>query len=152
MIAGHDDEVLSLAYSKDGSRLLSSSYDKTARLWDTQTGKEVRKFSGHTWWVWSAAFSPDEQHIVTAGHDGTAIVWDVSTDNRTPPFTGHHGPVFSAAFSPDGQQVVSAGHDRRVLVWSPEEVQPIDYKNLAAGADVVPPRFRSFEGHTDAVR
>ena len=152
VIAGHDDEVLSLAYSKDGSRLLSSSYDKTARLWDTQTGKEVRKFSGHTWWVWSAAFSPDEQHIVTAGHDGTAIVWDVSTDNRTPPFTGHHGPVFSAAFSPDGQQVVSAGHDRRVLVWSPEEVQPIDYKNLAAGADVVPPRFRSFEGHTDAVR
>lgn len=152
VIAGHDDEVLSLVYSKDGSQLLSSSYDKTARIWDTQTGKEVHKFVGHTWWVWSAAFSPDEQHVVTAGHDGTAIVWEVNSDKRTPPFTGHHGPVFSVAFSPDGQQVVSAGHDRRVLVWSPEAVQPIDFKSLAAGDDVAPPRFRSFEGHTDAVR
>ena len=152
VITGHEDEVLSLVYSKDGSRLLSSSYDKTARLWDTATGKEVRQFSGHTWWVWSAAFSSDEKQVVTAGHDGTAIVWDVDSSKRTPSFTGHQGPVFSAAFSPDGKQVVSAGYDRRVLVWSPHEVQPFDFKSLTAGAAVAPAHFRTFEGHTDAVR
>ena len=152
VITGHEDEVLSLAYSKDGSQLLSSSYDKTARLWDTATGKEVRKFSGHTWWVWSAAFSSDEKQVVTAGHDGTAIVWDVASIKRSPSFTGHQGPVFSAAFSPDGKQVVSAGYDRRVLAWSPDEVKPFDFKNLTAGAAAAPPHFRTFEGHTDAVR
>jgi WD40 repeat protein/serine/threonine protein kinase len=152
IIHGHEDEVLSLAYSKDGSRLLSSSYDKTARLWDTTTGKEVRTFSGHTWWVWSASFSADEKQVVTAGHDGTAIVWEVASPKRSPAFTGHQGPVFSAAFSPDGKQVVSAGYDRRVLVWSPNDVQPFDFKNLTAGAAAAPTHFRSFEGHTDAVR
>ena len=152
VIKGHEDAVLSIAYSKDGSRLLSSSYDKTARLWDVAAGKEVRKFAGHTWWVWSAAFSADERRVVTSGQDGTAIVWDVVSDKRSPAFTGHRGPVFSAAFSPDGKQVVTAGYDRRVLAWSPDDVKPFDYKKLAEGSSVALANFRTFEGHTDAVR
>lgn len=152
VISGHDDEVLSLAYSKDGNQLLSSSYDKTARLWDVATGKEVRKFAGHTWWVWSAMFSPDESQIVTAGHDGTAIVWDVATDNRAPAFTGHKGPVFSAAFSPDGKQVASAGFDRRVLTWSPESLKPIEFKKLVEGTAPPALQFQEFAGHADAIQ
>lgn len=152
VISGHDDEVLSLAYSQDGSQLLSSSYDKTARLWDVATGKEVRKFAGHTWWVWSAMFSPDESQIVTAGHDGTAIVWDVASDKRTPAFTGHKGPVFSAVFSPDGKQVASAGFDRRVLTWSPESLKPIEFKKLVEGTAPPALQFREFVGHADAIQ
>ncbi len=153
VISGHSDEVLSVVFSRDGQRLLSSSYDKTARLWELESGREIRKFVGHTWWVWSAAFSPDEQQIVTAGQDGTAIVWDVKTDQRTPAFSGHQGPVFCATFSPDGKQVVSAGYDRRLLLWNPAELQPIDFKDLAqAGTVSSPAAFKTFGGHTDAVR
>lgn len=152
VLKGHDDEVLSLVYSQDGSRLLSSSYDKTARLWEIPSGMELHKFVGHTWWVWSAAFSKDEKRIVTASHDGTAIVWDVDSNNRSPAFTGHQGPVFSAAFSPDGTQVVTGGHDSRVMTWSPEHLLPFDYKNVAEDAATIPPTSQIFVGHTDAVR
>ena len=152
VISGHGDEVLSLSYSQDGLRLLSSSYDKTARLWEVESGREIRRFTGHTWWVWSAAFSSDEQRVVTAGHDGTSIVWNVDTDQRTPAFTGHRGPVFRAAFSPDGKHVVSGGYDRRVLTWRPADLQPIDFQNLTQGTVAAAPKFLAFDGHTDAVR
>ncbi len=94
VISGHDDEVLSLAYSQDGNQLLSSSYDKTARLWDVATGKEVRKFAGHTWWVWSAMFSPDESQIVTAGMTGRR-----SSGMSPPTNAPRHSPVTRGLFS-----------------------------------------------------
>ncbi|CAM9963727.1 unnamed protein product, partial [Discosporangium mesarthrocarpum] len=74
----HTDAVLSVHFSKasdGGQKLLTTSYDNTARLWNVATGEQDRRFLGHNWWVWDAQFSPDEKKIVTASQDGTAIVW-----------------------------------------------------------------------------
>jgi WD40 repeat protein len=49
--------------------------DHTARLWDVQTGAEVRRFSGHSNTVRDVVFSPDGQYILTASHDNTARLW-----------------------------------------------------------------------------
>jgi len=150
MLTGHTDAVLSVTYSRDGKRLLTTSYDNTARLWDLETGQS-REFAGHDWWVWSAAFSPDEKRIVTASQDGSAIVWSVETpDEPGPRFYGHAGPVFSAAFSEDGH-VATAGYDKRVLLWKPEDVKPFDFSSLMS--DDPPERTPcvELEGHTAAV-
>ena len=158
---GHRDDVLSIVFSKDGSRLLTASADQSARLWDVSDRTLIREFLGHTWWVWSARFSPDEKQLVTAGRDGTAIVWDTETGEPGPPFTGHRdGSVYAAVFltpdrknAPKHQVVASAGYDRRVLVWDPSEVQPYNFSNLASGRDVVPPaRYEALLGHTASVR
>ncbi len=150
-IQGHTDSVMSVAFSRDGRRLLSGSLDQFARLWDIASGKELQKFVGHTWWVWDAAFSPDETQIVTASQDGTCRVW--STDGKSgAPFTGHRGPVYSAAFAPDGQTVASGGYDKRVLVWRPDDVQPYDYRKIAEGKPVPPPKYTPLDGHLAAVR
>ncbi len=149
---GHRDDVLSVAFSRDGRQLLTASYDKSARLWDVATGREVRRFLGHNWWVWSAAFSPDESRIVTASQDGTAIVWSADTGRAGPPFTGHSGPVYAAAFSPDGQSVVSGGYDNRLLIWEPDKLKPFDFGAVVAGGTNPPPTFRSLEGHTAPIR
>ncbi len=150
----HSDAVLSVQFSKDGSKLLTGSYDNSARLWDVGTGKQLKSFVGHTWWVWDAKLSPKEDKIVTASQDGTAIVWEVATAKAGPPFTGHQGPVYSVAFSHDGFQVATGGYDKRVLLWKPSEVRPYDYSKLASkeGQVVQTQRFKSLDGHGGPVR
>lgn len=151
-LAGHTDSVLSVAFSRDSRRLLTSSYDKTARLWEVETGKQLQLYRGHTWWVWSASFSPDEQRIVTASQDSKVIVWKTASGEAGPPFTGHVGPVYSAVFSPDGRTVASGGYDKRVLVWEPEQVKPFDFEKVFSNEPNPPLSFRAFEGHAAPVR
>ena len=153
----HTDAVLSVHFSKsndDGPKLLTTSYDNTARLWNVSTGQQDRRFLGHTWWVWDAQFSPDEKKIVTVSQDGTSIVWDVETGEPGAPFTGHEGPVYAAAFSSDGASVVTGGYDRRVLVWRPSDVRPYDFTRLTSksGSVIPPAKFRSLDGHEGPVR
>lgn len=153
----HTDAVLSVHFSKaskDGQKLLTTSYDNTARLWNVATGKQDRRFLGHNWWVWDAQFSPNEKKIVTASQDGTAIVWDAVTGEPGPPFTGHDGPVYSAAFSSTGDAVVTGGYDKRVLIWRQSDVRPYDFTKLTSnsGSVVPPPKFKSLDGHDGPVR
>ncbi len=156
-LEGHADAVTSVAFSRDGQRLLTGSYDATARLWNVATGELIRTFAGHDWWVWSAAFSPDERRIVTASHDGSAIVWTTDTGEAVSvPFTGHRKdgsqtPVFVAVFSPDGRRVASGGLDNRVLIWDPDELQPFDYARAIAGQKPAQQPFVALSGHKAAV-
>ena len=53
--------------------------DGTARLWDAQTGRQLRRFEGHTEEVYSVAFSPDGRQVLTGSRDGTARLWDAQT-------------------------------------------------------------------------
>jgi hypothetical protein len=68
---------MSAAFSPDGSRIVTASSDKTARIWDAANAKEIAALRGHDAPVMSAAFSPDGSRIVTASSDKTARVWDV---------------------------------------------------------------------------
>jgi len=153
-LPGHANAIVSVVYSRSGQKLLTSSYDGTAKLWDLTSGKVVQSLQGHDWWVWSAAFDPGEKRIVTASQDGTVIVWDAATGKpATPPFRGHAGPVYQAVFSPDGRRVASAGYDKRVLLWDPEKVEKFDVATLLDDTkDNPPPEYTALAGHTAAVR
>jgi WD40 repeat protein len=75
-LGGHDGLVRSAAFSPDGTRIVTASGDKTARIWDAATAKEIIVLRGHDGQVFSAAFSPDGKRIVTASRDNTARIWD----------------------------------------------------------------------------
>ena len=62
---GHTDDVVAIAFSPDGSRLLTGSEDKRAKLWNVDTGVLVRTFSGHTGIVYCVAFSLDGSRVLT---------------------------------------------------------------------------------------
>ena len=127
VLESHHREVLSAAFSPDGKRIVTASGDRTARLWDAETGKQIGEpLKGHDANVNSAAFSPDGKRIVTASGDGTARLWNAETGNQVgEPLKGHVPPVWNAAFSPNGKRIVTASIDRRARLWDAETRQQI---------------------------
>lgn len=109
--------VHSIAASASGAQAVTCGDDGDVRLWDVNTGKEVRKFSGHTGAVWCAAFSPKGDRLLTGGDDDTVRLWDVTTAKELRRFTGHKGAVRGVVFSTDGTRAVSGGDDRTARVW-----------------------------------
>src|SRR5262249_29004515 len=80
ILAGHDTGVRSATWSPDGARIVTGSYDKTARVWEVANGKELSRLEGHGDAVRSATWSPDGARIVTAAfEDRTARVWEATT-------------------------------------------------------------------------
>jgi WD40 repeat protein len=109
--------VTSVDFNPKGSLIVTASLDKTARIWDIASGKEIAILRGHDQTLSSAAFSPNGLLIVTASADKTARIWDVVTGKEIGVLRGHDDPVTSAAFSPDGSRIVTASEDKTTRVW-----------------------------------
>jgi len=58
-------------------KIVTASLDRTVRIWNAESGKELHKLEGHTNMVYSATFSPNGKLIVTASADRTARIWDL---------------------------------------------------------------------------
>jgi len=117
ILAGHTSLVYHAAFSPDGTRIVTASIDKTARVWRADGRGEPVVLTGHTDWVRHAAFSPDGTRIVTASRDGTARVWPADGKGEPIVLKGHDGGVNHAAFSPDGAWIVTASTDGTARVW-----------------------------------
>ncbi|KAJ7861893.1 hypothetical protein B0H13DRAFT_1726283 [Mycena leptocephala] len=134
----HTDWVCSVAFSPDGTRIVSGSDDETICIWNAATGEAVgTPLEGHTDWVHSVAFSPDGTRIVSGSDDETIRIWNAATGEAVgTPLEGHTHWVRSVAFSPDGTRIVSGSDDETIRIW-----------NAATGEAVGTP----LEGHTDSV-
>jgi WD40 repeat protein len=109
--------VTSAAFSPDSKRVVTASTDKTARLWDANTGRQIIELKGHGY-LNTAAYSPDGKRIVTASLDSTARLWDANNGEQVgEPLTGHAQDVLSAAFSRDGKRIVTASRDGTARLW-----------------------------------
>jgi WD40 repeat protein len=111
-------------------RIVTGSYDQTAKVWDARSAALALTLTGHTGPVVSAAFSPDGSRMVTASFDQTAKVWDARSGAEALSLKGQTESVLSAAFSPDGSRIVTAsGNSARV--W---DAQPFKPEELASGS------------------
>ncbi len=117
VLRGHEDGVLQVAYSPNGSQLVSASSDGTARVWNVETGSEIAVLRGHEGAVRSAAFSPDGRRIVTASADKTARLWNAASGAEIAVLEGHDRTVRLALFSPDGRRIVTASDDGTAQLW-----------------------------------
>jgi WD40 repeat-containing protein SMU1 len=81
--AAHGGGVTSAVFSRDGSHVLSASFDATARVHGLKSGKMLKELRGHASFVNAAAYTPDGACIITAGADGTLRTWDARTGEAT---------------------------------------------------------------------
>jgi WD40 repeat protein len=112
VFSGHTGFVASVAFSPDGSLILTGSRDETARLWKAESGQLLGILPDHDGTVWDVAFSPKGDLIATRSSSGTVRLW--KTDNRQLLST------FSAdymTFSPKGNFILTGSENGKIQLW-----------------------------------
>jgi WD40 repeat protein/predicted Ser/Thr protein kinase len=122
-LRGHTALVYSVAFSKDGHRLVSASSDRSVRVWDVPTGQCVAVLQGHTDEVLTATFHPNGTRVASGGRDRAVWLWDLATGQEVARLRGHTNYVYSLAFSPDGKTLVSGSGDASVRLWDTEPLR-----------------------------
>ncbi len=175
---GHENHVSGAVFSPDGKLILSSSWDRTARVWSIATRKTVLTLNQHDGFVNGAVYSPDQSMILTAALDNKARLFNARTGKLIRILKGHSHDLTSAAFSSNGQRIVTASGDQTARVWEVAGGQLLKtflgHKAGLESADFSPDgnriatastdkivrildvssgeRLAQLEGHTDSVR
>lgn len=114
---GHTAELTSASFSPQGERILTTSNDGTAKIWNTYTTELLQSFEGHDGFVKSASFSNDGGRIITASTDKTAKIWNAQTGELLHTLKGHDGWFESALFDNDGKKAITTSVDNTVKIW-----------------------------------
>jgi WD40 repeat protein len=127
---------MGVAFSPDGSRLLSASRDKTAKIWDLKAKESLMTFPDHQNNVYGVAIKPDGKMGFSVGEDNQLRRWNAAADGKAVNPTGAHGkPAFKVIYHPKQALLATCSADHTVRIWNAD--------TLAA--------VRTLNGHTDWV-
>ena len=134
VLRGHTGWVNYGIYNSDGTRALTTSDDRTARIWNVESKETITVIGGHSDDVMDAAFSPDEKQVVTGSWDKTALVHDISSGEIKHRLV-HPARIDAVAWSHDNSVIATGSEDGKIRLWSVETGELI----------------QSLSGHTNGV-
>lgn len=118
---GHSGAITCLALvPKDGTLFVTGGEDKSVRVWEVGSKKQVRSFQGHLTRVTAVAARGDGGQIASGSEDGAIRIWDLNATDAHRALTEATDSLWAVAFSPDGKRVAAAGSDRSIRVYDPE--------------------------------
>ena len=125
-LIGHLYNITNAWFSRDGSRVLTTSPDGTARMWEAETGLELLQF-GHFNGVplSSAQMSPDARLVLTGTPDGLVQLWDAEIPKPAMILSGHTERIVSVQYSADGTKLVTGSRDHTAIVWDARKGSPL---------------------------
>jgi WD40 repeat protein len=119
--AGHRGPVTTLAWSPDGQRLASGSWDQTVQVWKGDSGERLLNYKNHSAGVTALGWSPNGRYLASGDRNGSIHLWDATTGKLYFTYGGHSAAITALAWSPNGREIASASEDRVVDVWFPGE-------------------------------
>lgn len=121
-LEGHSGDVSSAVFSLDTARVVSTSHDKTVKIWDIATGgyrwRPRRDRYSHRSFITKMAFSPGGRKLASASNDNTIKIWDTMTGSPLQPLQGSGTYVDLLVFSPDGSQLAFVSGDESIEVFT----------------------------------
>lgn len=134
---GHTDDVLTLAFSPDGTQLASggSANDTTVLVWDVAGGQVIQTFNGHNREVRAVTFRAPGSRLLSASSDGTLRLWDTTRAEIVRDFVGHNSPGVIGVYGAGERTMLSGSNDSTLRLW-----------DVATGRTI-----QEFSGHTDRV-
>jgi glucose repression regulatory protein TUP1 len=117
--SGHEQDIYSLDFSRNGRHIASGSGDRTVRLWDVEASQNILTVSIEDG-VTTVAISPDGRYLAAGSLDKSVRVWDTSSGavvERLDGPDGHRDSVYSVAFAPNGRDLVSGSLDKTIKLW-----------------------------------
>jgi WD40 repeat protein len=117
-LTDHNDAVTDAAWSPDGTRVATASFDFTAKIWNAATGSAITTLTGHAGPIDDIVWSPDGTKVLTAGEDEAAYIWDAATGAQLHFLSGHVAPIFQVDWSSDGSRVATASLDGTTKIWN----------------------------------
>jgi WD40 repeat protein len=115
-LLGHTDWISSINFDSCGKKMITASYDKTARIWDFTTGNCLTAISEQEH-IKSAQFNPSEDRVITITNH-LAKAWDTATGIYQSLFEGHTNAINSARYNSTGILVVTASDDKTARIWN----------------------------------
>lgn len=157
ILDAHYGTITTARFSKDGTKILTASADRTARIYDAYNGSVVQTFEGHGNVVSSASYSPDEKRVLTTGYDNTVKLWDTETGNLLNTAYGQglrkfffdQGKMYGSeklqfvnqdnqrfldgTFSPDGTEIIATTDNGMAIRWKGSLTRPVSHVSMFAG-------------------
>ena len=118
---GHYAAVTSVAYSPDGKFAATGSADKTIKLWESSTGREIRSYLGNEGNVRYLVFGPLGKHLASIDQNYSLKIWDIPTSELVQEISLEGNRILSAAFMPDGESIVIGTEEQHAFRWDLQE-------------------------------
>lgn len=129
---GHRQAVRDICFNRHGDRFISSGYDRAIKLWDTETGQCIRKFSNRKFAYCIRFNTSDESHshyFLSGMSDKKILCWDCRSGSIVQEYDRHLGAVNTVTLVDGGRRFVSTSDDKSLRVW--EWDIPVDVKYIA---------------------